>query len=193
MAKNGKKDDSVLFMTWVSQNLNLICEIDKKSDDKMSIAQFVSEWKEKQGEVIELFNIRNPALFICSLYGLLLVPKENFWDDIPTTALQDIKTEEWGDLSGTVRKWNYKKTKKQPEDQTLRNYIKHLRNSLAHTGYECKYDNDNYTPETLVITLEDNDKKGNSFVAELPIKVILLLSVTLCKFLSVNYLKDKIS
>ena len=92
MADNSKKDDSVLMMTWVTQNLSLICELDKKSEDEhLSISQFIQEWEIRQGDVSQLFSIRNPALFVCSLYGLLVIPKENFWDDIPNTNLSASK------------------------------------------------------------------------------------------------------
>jgi len=66
-----------------------------------------------------------------SLLGLLIVPKEKLFDQIPDTSLNELSPSEWGDVSSWVTQ-NINGDLGHGNTSTLRQFVRKLRNSVAH-------------------------------------------------------------
>lgn len=66
-----------------------------------------------------------------SLLGLLIVPKEKLFDEIPDISLNELSPSEWGDVSSWVTQ-NVNGELGHEDSSTLRQFVRKLRNSVAH-------------------------------------------------------------
>ena len=89
------------------------------------LADFNSEWLNsidwKSGED---YSFLNQGVVLTSLYGLIVYPKEIFYNKIPDKKIEELE-EQWG--HPCIKLWKVSNSKK-----NLKQFVKKIRNSLSH-------------------------------------------------------------
>jgi len=96
-----------------------------KSNPNQKIEDFFNEWhkKIKWDRKNERYSLINQGVILTSLYGLIVYPKEIFFNNIPKISIESLNKDEWGNISIEMC----------PDcDKNLQGVVKHIRNSLSH-------------------------------------------------------------
>ncbi len=120
--------------------------------------EFIEQYARQPGyEVFEITQLVNSAL------GLLLLPKEKLYDNIPETALFQLEKEGWPTIRPTGG-----------ESLTLKELVRHLRNAFAHTHFEY-YSNSANEIDYLIIWDKAPQSKHKNWELQLSVKDLRLL------------------
>lgn len=101
--------------------------------------EFTKVFMARTISIIDEYNGQYDAtLLINSLLGLLVLPKEHYFDRLPNDSI--ITIDEWGINKSSIRllNHNYNNSKKEIK---LKCFIRHLRNAVAHFKIEPIYEN----------------------------------------------------
>jgi hypothetical protein len=98
------------------------------------------------------------TLFLNCLIGLLILPQQYWYDDLPTEI---ISQKEWGISPEHIS------LMKQGETKNIKDISRHLRNSISHYRFKAF---ENSSAEISRIQFEDIDQSGNkTFEATIPL------------------------
>jgi len=111
-------------------------------------------FKEEEKEKYEV------TLLLNSFVGLLILPQQYWYDYLPETTLTE---KDWG-----IDPENVIFMKKQ-EVKNVKNFSRHLRNSISHYNFFAFSDDDKIISHIKFI---DSDSSSNTFEAILPVKNI---------------------
>ena len=108
------------------------------------------------------------TLFINCLVGLLILPQQNWFDNLPTDI---VSLKEWGIKEEHISVIIEEETK------NVKDIARHLRNSIAHYNFTVF---DNSSKEISRIKFEDFDRDNNkTFEATIPILNLRLFTTKL--------------
>ena len=143
-----KQIEEKTIITQVRINLNFLAAFTEESKTNKAIKDFFDRWQKSIGcNKKEPYSLLNQGVILTSLYGLIVYPKEIFFNNIPATPIENLKEEKWGKIS----------IEKCPqEDKNLRGIIRRIRNSLSHARFTI-YENLNFT-------FEDGKCKDNTII-----------------------------
>jgi len=96
------------------------------------------------------------TLFLNCLVGLLILPQQKWYDDLPTNITT---SNDWGIDEAEIK--IIKNSNLKDEDKTIANIAKHLRNSVAHYRFEVFSDE-----KKEIKDIEFTDFKGKEKIEE---------------------------
>lgn len=88
--------------------------------------------KQYQELSIDEKNKYEVTLFVNCLVGLLIVPQQEWFNDLPETLLTK---DEWGIDPNTI-------SIREGEEKNIKNFVRHLRNSLSHYNFRFQSKNE---------------------------------------------------
>lgn len=113
------------------------------------------------------------------LLGLLIVPKEKLIEDLPTTPLDALDTEEWGNIP----MWPNGPTRCDLGHEhvlTLRQFVRRLRNAVAHFGLSPLHD----SGVVRGFKFEDGNNGRNDFSASTRVNELRRFIIKMAKTLT---------
>lgn len=128
-----KKKNEKTIIKQVSLNLNFlgsfIVEIDQNPEK--TIKDFFEDWQKSVGwDQKDNYSLFNQGVIITHLYGILIYPKEIFWEDIPKIKISNINNDKWGNFD--ILEY---RDEKDSSEINLKFIIRKLRNSLSHGDF----------------------------------------------------------
>lgn len=145
------QDDNVIIQSYCTAAL--ISELNR---NEFLASRFFAEMDFSESlarQVIEAVGLENQGFFLIALYAMLVIPRQ---------LIADKYQREYKDLNRFLAETVSYIATDYPEDKTHVNYLRHVRNSVAHAG--VKFD-----PSSHIAFLDAN-RRGNTFEAHLPIK-----------------------
>jgi len=167
------RDDNLILQTYYS--VTLLIELQKNGFVNSEFFQSMDFEQTGIKEAIRKIGVDNQGSALIALYAMLVVPWQILKDRYPTD-FSNIQTFLTNHCNNTIT--NY------PKDCSVVDYVRHIRNSVAHARVEFK-PND-------IVRFTDNDLGGkHSFKTELPLKYFYEL-IRILERVHVRYVADRI-
>jgi hypothetical protein len=133
----------------------------------MQYDDFNKDFVERTLKIMEAYNGEyKVTLLINCLTGLLILPKEKCYANIPDDPIQDL-TDDWG-----VKKEHIKQVRCECCGYNLKNVVRCLRNSVAHMKIKAHSEGE----DNEITMLEFKD---TGFKAEIPIDALEIFAIKL--------------
>lgn len=134
--------EEIPVWTWYNGQLLFQFEEQLKKNPNMTISDFFIEFQKDQGiQNMNFYHTKNQGVVILLMYGLMVIPKEIWEKDSSHFAFT------------TRDKFNIK-LPINPEDINTFNFLRFLRNSLAHANFSIDASN-------ATLTFWNKNNKGN--------------------------------
>lgn len=150
MAYNEDINDSETVLAQVWQLRSFLMEFHetlKESPDK-SLKSFYSDWC-KVMDVEESYNVFSQGVYITMLYGMIVYPKQAFFEQIPDNI--SFNNDKWG--NPTIVEWTNSRNNKD-----VRTLTRRLRNSLSHYRFRIESSEKDYSFIFEDETTDKNDR-----------------------------------
>ena len=129
--------------------------------------KIIEQYQNFQIEKEESFEV---TLLLNCLVGLIIIPKQHWFDSLPTEI---VSQKEWGINQDNIL------FIKEPELKTVKNIARHIRNSISHYNFIAFDNSANEINSIMFRDFMDDKKEEKTFEADISIEGLRLFTTNL--------------